>query len=136
RRSRRGSVRVVERGVSGAGARNWFGAGGGAYARFRPRYPRKLVDELVRLAPGTGLAVDVGCGSGQLTELLAGSFDHVIGVDPSADQIANTRPHRRIRYLTAPAEDLPVDDGSADLITAAQAAHWFDLSKFYDEARR
>ena len=54
-----------------------------------------------------GLAVDAGCGNGQLTSLLARHFDRVTGLDPSTD-----------------------------LITAAQAAHWFDLPRFYDEVRR
>lgn len=117
-------------------ARNWFDQGGGAYARFRPEYPPQLAALLAAAAPGRGLAVDVGCGNGQLTRLLAGHFDAVVGLDPSADQIANARPEPRIRYQCAPAERLPLADGTAHLITAAQAAHWFDLPAFYRETRR
>jgi len=82
------------------------------------------------------MAVDVGCGNGQLTQLLASHFDTVVGLDPSADQIANAIPGKRIAYQRAPAEQLPLPDGSASLITAAQAAHWFNLPSFYQEARR
>ena len=117
-------------------ARNWFDEGGRAYARFRPEYPRELAAFLASAAPDGSLAVDVGCGNGQLTQLLAPYFTQVVGLDPSADQIANAVPNARIRYECAPAEQLPVPDASASLVTAAQAAHWFDLPAFYREVRR
>ena len=117
-------------------ARNWFDQGGRAYARFRPEYPRQLATHLASMAPDHSLAVDVGCGNGQLTQLLAPWFDKVVGLDPSADQIANAVPNARIDYRCAPAEQLPLPDASASLITAAQAAHWFDLPSFYREVRR
>lgn len=117
-------------------ARNWFDAGGQAYARFRPEYPLALAKFLATISPGRQLAVDVGCGNGQLTAQLRPYFGAVIGIDPSADQIANAAPQEGIRYLCAPAEQLPVADHTASLIAAAQAAHWFDLPRFYDEVRR
>lgn len=119
-----------------AHTRNWFDGGGRAYARFRPEYPPALADFLAAAAPARDLAVDVGCGNGQLTRLLAPHFTQVVGLDPSADQIANAAPDARIDYRCAPAERLPLADASADLVTAAQAAHWFDLPAFYDEVRR
>jgi SAM-dependent methyltransferase len=116
--------------------RNWFDQGGQAYARFRPEYPPELAQFLASVSPGTALAVDVGCGNGQLTAQLAAYFDKVLGADPSADQIAHAATHPRVQYVCAPAEQLPAADGSAQLITAAQAAHWFDLPRFYAEVRR
>ena len=117
-------------------SRNWFDQGGRAYARFRPEYPRALAAYLASLAPDHDTAVDIGCGNGQLTQLLAPWFNKVIGLDPSADQIANAIPNERIDYRCAPAEQLPLLDASASLVTAAQAAHWFDLPAFYREVRR
>lgn len=119
-----------------AKSRNWFEQGGKAYSRFRPEYPADLAQFLACISPGTTLAVDVGCGNGQLTSQLATHFDKVIGLDPSADQIAQAPTHPRIAYGCSPAEKMPVADHSADLITAAQAAHWFDLPRFYEEVRR
>jgi SAM-dependent methyltransferase len=116
--------------------KNWFDQGGAAYAQFRPEYPPELAQFLGTIALPSSLAVDVGCGNGQLTVQLAEHFDQVLGLDPSADQIANAQTHERVRYLCAPAEKLPVDAASVGLITAAQAAHWFDLPAFYAEARR
>lgn len=119
-----------------APARNWFDQGGRAYARFRPEYPPDLAAFLASVAPQRQVAVDVGCGNGQLTKLLAPYFGKVVGLDPSADQIANATAGERIEYQCAPAEQLPLADHSANLITAAQAAHWFDLPAFYREVRR
>ena len=122
--------------MNGEGASNWFDSGGGDYARYRPDYPGELARFLAEVAPNRRLAVDAGCGNGQFTRQLAEHFEAVIGVDPSADQIAHAAVDARIRYEVAPAEALPVADRSVDLITAAQAAHWFDLPRFYAEARR
>ena len=116
--------------------RNWFDMGGQDYARFRPGYPPRLAEALAGSCRRTRSAVDVGCGSGQFTVELARVFDAVTGVDPSPDQLAHAVPHDRVRYVQGPAERLPVPDGYADLVTAAQAAHWFDLPAFYAEARR
>lgn len=118
------------------GTQRWFEQGGAAYAAYRPQYPDALVSYLCSIAPGTERALDVGCGTGQLTRLLATRFTEVIGVDPSQNQIENAVGCEKVRYQCSPAEKLGVDDKTVDLITAAQAAHWFNLPKFYDEARR
>lgn len=117
-------------------SRNWFSQGAGAYARFRPEYPQELAAFLASLTPMARLAVDVGCGNGQLTRLLSAHYETVVGLDPSADQLSHASQDDRITYLRAPAEHLPLDPHSADLITAAQAAHWFNLPAFYQEVRR
>lgn len=118
------------------GTRNWFDAGGSAYALFRPEYPAGLSTFLAGTVKGQGRAVDVGCGNGQLTCHLADHFTTVVGIDSSEDQIANATPHRHVEYICAPAERLPLPDRSVHLIAAAQAAHWFDRPAFYREARR
>src|SRR5690606_16410266 len=116
--------------------KNWFDQGGQAYARFRPEYPPELAEFLASIAPDTQLAVDVGCGNGQLTGQLAEHFSSVVGLDPSADQLTHAAPQANVTYLCAPAEGMPLPDRSASLVTAAQAAHWFDLPAFYAEVRR
>lgn len=116
--------------------RRWFEQGGEAYARYRPNYPSSLARYLAGLAPCTRLAVDVGCGTGQLASRLGDHFDEVVASDVSASQIAHAASHPHVRYCVARAERLPVDDASVCLVAAAQAAHWFDLPRFYDEVRR
>src|SRR2546430_5407093 len=53
-----------------------------------------------------------------------------------ADQIANAMTHERIRYAVAPSEASGLADSSIDLVCVAQALHWFDRPRFYDEVRR
>jgi SAM-dependent methyltransferase len=106
------------------------------YAAHRPSYPIELVDYLAGLAPARDVALDVGCGSGQLSVLLAERFGRVIATDASARQVESATPHARVEYRVAPAEASNLAPASVDLITAAQAAHWFDLPAFYAEARR
>ncbi|MET0372971.1 MAG: class I SAM-dependent methyltransferase [Rhizorhabdus sp.] len=107
-----------------------------AYAAYRPGYPPKLAAWLASITPTAGCALDVGCGSGQLALLLSSHFDHVVATDPSAAQIASAVRHPHIDYRLASAEASGLPGGSVDLLTAAQSAHWFDLPKFFAEARR
>ncbi|WMW81317.1 class I SAM-dependent methyltransferase [Undibacterium cyanobacteriorum] len=115
---------------------NWFDQGGAAYANFRPQYPDALLDYLASLVKHDGLVLDVGCGSGQLSTKLAGRFSNVIGLDPSADQLAHASVHPNLRYVCQAAESLEFAPHSVALITAAQAAHWFDLPRFYAAVQR
>lgn len=113
-----------------------FSTGSDGYAAHRPTYPMALVDELAKISPGREVALDCGCGNGQLSVLLAEKFDRVVATDASAAQISQARQHERVFYHTALAEASGLPDGSVDLITVAQAAHWLDLEKFYTEVRR
>jgi len=113
-----------------------FETGGASYDRFRPTYPPPLAEYLAALAPNRSLAVDVGCGTGQLSVLLAAHFERVSAFDASADQVANAAACGNTNYAVSAAEELPVQDATAALITAAQSAHWFDLPAFYEEVRR
>lgn len=117
-------------------SKNWFEQGGQDYARFRPHYPAELAAYLASISPDTDLAVDVGCGSGQLTAQLADHFSTVIGFDPSSSQLVHAKSRPNISYRCASAEDLPLPEQCVSLVCAAQAAHWFDLPNFYANVRR
>lgn len=94
---------------------------------------------VVTLKSSSLLAVDVGCGTGQATVALAEHLlnSNVIGVDPSRAQIENAAHHPRVTYTVGHETALPVTEpSSVTLVTAAQAAHWFDIPKFYDEVDR
>ena len=106
------------------------------YARFRPVYPPELYAWLAAQAPARGLAVDVGTGNGQAAVALAAHFDRVIGVEPSDGQLANATPAARVEYRHGAAEATGVDAASADLLTVAQAFHWFKQDAFFAEVRR
>jgi SAM-dependent methyltransferase len=108
----------------------------GQYASFRPTYPAALFDWLAGLAPQQELAWDCGAGSGQASTALAARFTQVIATDLSAAQLAAAPPQANIEYRVAPAEASGLPEGSVDLVTVAQALHWFDLPLFYAEVRR
>lgn len=107
-----------------------------AYARARPTYPAALFDYLTALSPRHALAWDCGTGNGQAAVALARTFKRVVATDASARQLEHASPHPRVEYAVAPAERAPLPSGAVDLVTVAQALHWFDHERFFDEAYR
>jgi SAM-dependent methyltransferase len=95
-----------------------------------------MFEYLGSLAPSRQLAWDCGTGNRQAAIGLASVFDRIIATDASEKQISNAQAHERVKYRVAPAEDSGIESGTVDLITVTQALHWFDLDRFYAEARR
>lgn len=113
-----------------------FSTQAATYAKARPAYPPALFAELARLAPGRALAWDAGTGNGQAAVALAAQFERVVATEPSAAQLAQAAQHPRVTYHQS-AETAPMlGAASVDLVTVAQAAHWFDRPKFYAEVKR
>jgi len=106
------------------------------YAKFRPRYPRELFEYLGSVAPSRRMAWDCATGNGQAAVELAELFNRVIATDASQKQIANAQPHERVEYRVEAAEASGIESGSVDLIMVAQALHWFDRRRFYEEVGR
>src|SRR6476646_3019710 len=106
------------------------------YAKFRPRYPKKLFDYLGSIAPSRQVAWDCATGNGQAAAGLASVFDRVIETDASETQIANAQSHYFFFNGTATAENSGIGSATIDLIMVAQALHWFDLDRFYVDVRR
>jgi len=107
-----------------------------AYVEFRPRYPAELYDWLAAEAPAREAAWDCATGNGQAALELAARFERVEATDVSPSQLAEAEAHPRIRYRQAPGEASGLPPSSVDLVTVAQAAHWLDLPRFFDEVRR
>lgn len=106
------------------------------YARYRPRSPAGLFDWLAVRCEARSLAWDVATGSGQAATELASRFERVIATEASAAQLANAEPWPNVEYRCEPAERSTLDTGSAEVITVAQALHWFDHGAFFAEAER
>ena len=106
-----------------------------SYAEFRPKYPAELFAWLASVSPGTKLAWDAGTGNGQAAIALAQHFERVMASDPSEKQIREATTDPRVTYEVAP-EEIGLAGVSADLVTVAQALHWFDRPRFWIEARR
>ncbi len=116
--------------------KDYFSKQAADYAKFRPHYPQEMFEYLGRSAPSCQLAWDCGTGNGQAAVGLAAVFDRVIATDASEKQIANTQSHKIVEYRVAPAGNSSIESRTIDLIMVAQALHWFDLDRFYAEARR
>jgi SAM-dependent methyltransferase len=106
------------------------------YASARPTYPAALFQFFAERSPARRCAWDCATGNGQAAVGLAAFFESVEATDASAEQIGQALLHPLVRYRVAPAEASGLPDGSVDLISVAQALHWFDLSRFYAEVRR
>jgi SAM-dependent methyltransferase len=113
-----------------------FSGHAGDYARYRPDYPQALFAYLAKSVTRHELAWDCGTGNGQAALGLAAHFDRVIATDPSQTQIQNAVRHEKIHYSVTPAEQTGIPSRSVDLITVAQALHWFRFDPFYEEVRR
>lgn len=118
------------------GFKDHFSGQAAAYTKYRPSYPAELFSWLAVLTKRHERAWDCGCGNGQAAHGLVPHYRLIIATDPSATQIEHALPHERIDYGIAPAEDSGIESGSIDLVVVAQALHWFDFGRFYDEVRR
>lgn len=116
--------------------RDHFGAAAAGYATYRPRYPAELFAWLASQCRGLEMAWDVGTGSGQAAVALAEHFTRVLATDASAVQLEQAERHPRVVYGVAEAGRALVPPGSVDLVTVAQAVHWFDLDTFWPEVQR
>lgn len=105
------------------------------YAIFRPRYPKELYDFIFSHIKKFDQAWDAGTGNGQAAVVVAERFKSVLATDISRKQLDQAEQRANITYAVS-GETCKLPDRSVDLITVAQAIHWFDRSKFYKEVNR
>lgn len=123
-----------------------------AYAAFRPTYTAELFREIGQVCRATmspsssssSLCVELGCGTGQATVSLAQHFSRILASDPSATQIEEAKKlcsdNTNISFLQGGAEDFQLENekdwGNVDCLAVGQAAHWFNLEKFCERAKK
>ncbi|XP_066301587.1 putative methyltransferase DDB_G0268948 [Branchiostoma lanceolatum] len=115
-----------------------------SYQKFRPTYGQELAEKIVafvkeKKTTSLNQAVDIGCGSGQSTIILAPHFQQVTGIDISEAQIAMATAQNKfnnVQYRVGHAEHIPLPDSSVDLVSCGTSAHWFDFPKFHKEVDR
>ncbi|WFU14863.1 class I SAM-dependent methyltransferase [Bradyrhizobium sp. CB3481] len=127
---------------------NWaiYTGAAGRYQATRPDYPNAAANWMLEALPPSReprLAIDVGCGTGIFTRRIAGALreaDRILGIEPNDDMrhqaIRASALYPNIEFVAGCSEALPVSNNAAVLASAASAAHWFDLPKFYDEVAR
>jgi SAM-dependent methyltransferase len=117
-------------------AKDHFSGHADRYEEYRPTYPDLLFGYLASLCPRHDLAWDCATGNGQAATALAPHFRNVVASDASQKQIEQARPCDKVHYVVAPADAAPLANSSVDLVTVAQALHWFQLPRFYAEVER
>lgn len=106
------------------------------YSKFRPHYPDEMIEYIVSFAKNKFEALDIATGNGQVANKLSNYFDKVYATDISENQLKNAIQQQNIIYQKESAEETSFDYNQFDLITVAQALHWFDFDKFYTEINR
>ncbi|HTZ95100.1 MAG TPA: class I SAM-dependent methyltransferase [Terriglobales bacterium] len=112
------------------------------YVRYRPGYPKEVIELLERDCALTAASViaDIASGTGIFTRLLLENGNHVFGVEPNADmrrageEFLSSYPN--FSSVAGTAEATTLANASVDFVTAAQAAHWFDREKARREFMR
>ena len=106
------------------------------YAKYRPKYPNDFFDYLGTIIKNKHVAWDCGTGNGQVAIELAKRFTMVYATDISVAQLAQAQQLPNVIYSVQAAEKTNFPNDFFDLITVAQAIHWFDFEKFYGEIKR
>lgn len=113
-----------------------FSTQANVYAQYRPGYPKELFAYILSFVKEKHFAWDCGTGNGQSALQLSGNFKKVFATDISQKQLDNAAAKENIIYALEPAEKTSLADRSVDLITVAQAIHWFKFDAFYTEVKR
>ena len=112
-----------------------FGSVAAEYAAQRPGYPTDAAAFVLGERPRRVL--DLGAGTGLLTEVLVASGHQVVAVDPSAEMLAQLSARLPdVATVVGTAERIPLPDDAVDAVVAGQAAHWFDVEPTARELRR
>lgn len=110
------------------------------YANARPSYPDTALEYIATLIPQGATVADIGAGTGKFTALLARYGYETYAVEPNADMrgqlAAALEPFPNAKIINGTAEATTLPDHSVDVITCAQALHWFDPDSFRTECRR
>lgn len=106
------------------------------YDKFRPSYPKELIDQLDEKT-GAKAVADIGAGTGIFTQCLADKHWRITAVEPNADMLEVLKQNAPFaQIIRASAENTGILGKSIDLVTAAQAFHWFDKEQFKAECKR
>ena len=113
-----------------------FSSQSAGYEQYRPDYPAELYEYIFGFVRGFDCAWDCATGNGQAAKELARVFKRVEASDISLRQLDNAYQHLNIHYHPCPAESTPFNNEQFDLVTVAQALHWFDFDRFFAETKR
>ena len=116
--------------------KDYFSEDSKGYDNYRPKYPAELFSFLASISSHHHKAWDCATGTGQSAIGLSDYFSEIIATDASKTQIENANKKKGVSYHVASAENSGIESNSIDLITVAQAFHWFNIDAFSEEANR
>src|SRR5579872_535157 len=112
------------------------------YVRFRPSYPKQIIETLKQDCGfrHDSIVADIASGTGIFTKLLLDHGNHVFGVEPNAEMRRAGEEflaaYPKFSSVTGTAEATTLPSDSVDFVTAAQAGHWFNRQKSRQEFAR
>ena len=111
-----------------------FGPVADAYERARPSYPEEAVAWMT--GPGSSTVLELGAGTGKLTQLLRDAGHDLLATDPLPEMLARLAKQVPVRHVVATAEHIPLRSRSVDLVVSGQSFHWFDHDRALPEIAR
>ena len=116
--------------------KDYFSIKNTSYNIYRPEYPEQLFNFISNQCEETEFAWDCATGSGQAARGLSNYFNRILATDISEAQLLQASAPKNVLFKIADAYNSGLMDSSVDLITVAQALHWFNFEKFYIEVKR
>ena len=111
-----------------------FGAVAAAYDAGRPTFPADALTWI--LGPGRLQILDLGAGTGKLSQVAAALGHDVVAVDPSEEMLSVCRKLNGVDTMVGAAESIPLAHASVDAVIVGQAFHWFDHARALPEIAR
>ncbi|MBW4533588.1 MAG: class I SAM-dependent methyltransferase [Pleurocapsa minor HA4230-MV1] len=106
------------------------------YAKYRPSYPSEAIDCILAGLDTSGIAADIGAGTGISSRLLADRGVKVIAIEPNAAMKQAAESHPLVEFGDGNAEATKLSDNSVDLVTCFQSFHWFNPEPVLQEFAR
>lgn len=110
------------------------------YAEARPSYPNEAVEYIMNLVPKNAVFADIGAGTGKFSELISQKGYTLFAVEPNEDMrnqlILTLAPYGNATIVNGSSSDTTLYNNSIDVITCAQALHWFDPISYMEECKR
>ena len=108
------------------------------YDKYRPKYSEELINFISEsIDRKDNIIADIGCGTGILTRQLIEKNCNVIGIEPNKEMYEKAKKNLiGTKVINTTAEDTTLNENSIDIITVAQALHWFNIEEFKKEAKR
>ena len=116
--------------------KDYFSTQSGSYKLYRPEYPDRLFTFLTENPPSNPLIWDCATGNGQAAVAFGRYPGAIVASDQSSAQLRNAPREKSVHYVQALAEAMPLADNTVDLVTVAQALHWFEFDRFFAEVKR